>query len=183
MRRMPECLGRLVKTAPTARDDRGISGKESIVPHRSRTEPFDVVRVAALYSAGLAVIISDLDLDPPGPSIRYVNRMFEDMTGVARAEVLGKSPRILQGPTTDPEVLCRLKTSLQADDYFCGETINYRKDGEPYAVRWIITPIMGVHGLPSHWIALDRKSVVSGKSVSVRVDLGCRRFIQKKKNT
>src|SRR3546814_13483282 len=70
------------------------------------------------------------------------------------AEVLGKSPRILQGPTTDPEVLCRLKTSLQADDYFCGETINYRQDGEPYAVRWIITPIMGVHVLPSHWIAL-----------------------------
>src|SRR3546814_17049033 len=28
---------------------------------------------------------------------------------------------------------------------------------------------------------LDRKSVVSGKSVSVRVDLGCRRFIKKKK--
>src|SRR3546814_15989099 len=29
-------------------------------------------------------------------------------------------------------------------------------------------------------IALDRKSVVSGKSVSVRVDLGCRRIIKKK---
>src|SRR3546814_2021883 len=57
MRRMPECLGRLVKTAPTARDDRGISGKESIVPHRSRTEPFDAVLVSALDSAGLAVII------------------------------------------------------------------------------------------------------------------------------
>src|SRR3546814_20184530 len=27
---------------------------------------------------------------------------------------------------------------------------------------------------------VDRKSVVSGKSVSVRVDLGCRRFIQNK---
>src|SRR3546814_21133353 len=27
----------------------------------------------------------------------------------------------------------------------------------------------------------DRKSVVSGKSVSVRVDLGCRRIIKKKK--
>src|SRR3546814_2222322 len=103
MRRMPECLGRLVKTAPTARDDRGISGKESIVPHRSRTEPFDAVLVSALDSAGLAVIITDLDLEPPGPIIRYVNRMFEDMTGFARAEVLGKSPRILQGPTTEPE--------------------------------------------------------------------------------
>src|SRR3546814_2282418 len=32
----------------------------------------------------------------------------------------------------------------------------------------------------SHW-RLDRKSVVSGKSVSVRVDLGGRRIIKKKK--
>src|SRR3546814_12579567 len=31
--------------------------------------------------------------------------------------------------------------------------------------------------------AIDRKSVVSGKSVSVRVDLGGRRIIKKKKNT
>src|SRR3546814_11138026 len=30
------------------------------------------------------------------------------------------------------------------------------------------------------WNVLDRKSVVSGKSVSVRVDLGGRRFIQNK---
>src|SRR3546814_16645882 len=32
-----------------------------------------------------------------------------------------------------------------------------------------------------HRRPLDRKSVVSGKSVSVRVDIGCRRFIKKKK--
>src|SRR3546814_14733147 len=32
-------------------------------------------------------------------------------------------------------------------------------------------------------LPLDRKSVVSGKSVSVRVDLGGRRIITKKKNT
>src|SRR3546814_20715260 len=31
--------------------------------------------------------------------------------------------------------------------------------------------------------AVDRKSVVSGKSVSVRVDLGGRRILKKKKNT
>src|SRR3546814_14774304 len=36
-----------------------------------------------------------------------------------------------------------------------------------------------VHSMP----AGDRKSVVSGKSVSVRVDLGGRRIIKKKKNT
>src|SRR3546814_14078273 len=35
---------------------------------------------------------------------------------------------------------------------------------------------------PPRWLVGDRKSVVSGKSVSVRVDLGGRRLIKKKKN-
>src|SRR3546814_11861764 len=34
---------------------------------------------------------------------------------------------------------------------------------------------------PLHRARIDRKSVVSGKGVSVRVDLGCRRMIKKKK--
>src|SRR3546814_6804873 len=34
--------------------------------------------------------------------------------------------------------------------------------------------------LPTHWPNVDRKSVVSGKRVSVRVDLGGRRIIRKK---
>src|SRR3546814_11289782 len=130
MRRMPECLGRFVKTAPTARDDRGISGKESIVPHRSRTEPFDAVLVSALDSAGLAVIITDLDLEHPGPIIRYVNRMFEDMTGFAREEMLGNSPRILRGTTTEPETLCRLKTSIMGVYYYCVVPSHQRKEAE-----------------------------------------------------
>src|SRR3546814_4182688 len=36
-------------------------------------------------------------------------------------------------------------------------------------------------GLPTIFMETDRKSVVSGKSVSVRVDLGGRRIIKKKK--
>src|SRR3546814_12032318 len=46
------------------------------------------------------------------------------------------------------------------------------RDRQPRIVTWLILRI-----LPE----LDRKSVVSGKSVSVRVDLGGRRFIKKKK--
>src|SRR3546814_15753202 len=41
--------------------------------------------------------------------------------------------------------------------------------------------LLGSVGMPAHvWPALaDRKSVVSGKRVSVRVDSGCRRIIKK----
>src|SRR3546814_12602669 len=37
-------------------------------------------------------------------------------------------------------------------------------------------------GGPARWLARDRKSVLEGKSVSVRVDLGGPRNIKKKKN-
>src|SRR3546814_14751086 len=51
--------------------------------------------------------------------------------------------------------------------------------------RWRNPPDSSAHtGLHRHALACagllrDRKSVVSGKSVSVRVDLGCRRIIKK----
>src|SRR3546814_13346250 len=48
----------------------------------------------------------------------------------------------------------------------CEETYASQKDGE---------------NEQNHGYVLDRKSVVSGKSVSVRVDLGGRRVIKKKK--
>src|SRR3546814_17761053 len=40
----------------------------------------------------------------------------------------------------------------------------------------------GAGGRPVPGVGGDRKSVVLGKSVSVRVDLGCRRIIKKKKH-
>ena len=44
-----------------------------------------------------AVIITDNQLDPPGPHIEYVNPAFTEMTGYTEEEVLGQTPRLLQG--------------------------------------------------------------------------------------
>ena len=48
-----------------------------------------------------SVLVTTTELDRPGPLIVYVNPAFERMTGWSRDEVLGQSPRILQGPKTD----------------------------------------------------------------------------------
>ena len=48
----------------------------------------------------------------PGYPIIYVNSAFCELTGYGPHEVMGKSPSILQGSKTDPEVLERLNRNL-----------------------------------------------------------------------
>ena len=63
-------------------------------------------------------------LDAPGPRIEYVNSAFTRIIGYAPEEVLGQSPRILQGPNTDHAFLEALRAALAAGGSFQGEAIN-----------------------------------------------------------
>ena len=111
---------------------------------------------AAVESANDAIIITEADLEEPGPRIEYVNPAFARMTGYMLAEVLGRNPRILQGPKTDRELLRRLRDDLRHSRSFHGETINYRKDGTEYYVEWRITPLFGDDGKVAKWVAIQR---------------------------
>ena len=51
--------------------------------------------------------------DEPGPRMLFVNEAFERRTGYRRDEVLGRSPRFLQGPGTDPAELRRIGQALR----------------------------------------------------------------------
>jgi PAS domain S-box-containing protein len=88
-----------------------------------------------------SVIITDDELDEPGPRILYVNSAFTRMTGYAEEEVLGRSPRLLQGVRTDRLVLDELRTSLVEKREFRGTAINYRKGGEAFINGWYIVPV------------------------------------------
>ncbi|WP_019591852.1 diguanylate cyclase [Thioalkalivibrio sp. ALE20] len=112
---------------------------------------------AAIEDTAHSVLITDADLDD-GPHIVYVNRGFEQMTGYYRDEVLGLTPRILQGPKTSRAVLDELKMTLERGEGFDAETINYRKDGEPYSVRWHISPVRVPEDSPSitHYVSVQR---------------------------
>ncbi|MGM0594111.1 MAG: putative bifunctional diguanylate cyclase/phosphodiesterase [Pseudomonadota bacterium] len=94
---------------------------------------------AAIKESDFSVVITTDELEPPGPVFVHVNDAFTRMTGYTREELLGATPRILQGPDTDRAVLNRLKSNLYAGDSFEGRAWNYRKDGTPYLVEWTIT--------------------------------------------
>lgn len=103
-----------------------------------------------------AVIITDASLDLPGPRILFVNPAFAQMTGYRAEEVLGQTPRILQGPDTDRAVLDQLRKTLERGDIFDGEAINYRKDGTPYIQHWQVVPLRNEDRVITHFVAVLR---------------------------
>jgi PAS domain S-box-containing protein len=111
-----------------------------------------------------SIIVTTKDLDPPGPEILYVNPGFTRMTGYSPEEVLGKTPRILQGPKTDQSVTRKLRAALDAGEVFYGQTINYRKDGSEFWNEWHIEPIKDELGNLTHYIAIQHDITERKKS-------------------
>ncbi|PWG64355.1 sensor domain-containing diguanylate cyclase [Spiribacter halobius] len=109
--------------------------------------------VEASYNA---VVITTAELTAPGPRIVYVNAAFQRMSGYAPEEVIGRSPRLLQGPASDTAELMRLRACLEAGHRFEGRIVNYRRDGRPYHVEWSVAPIRDAAGRTTHFISLQR---------------------------
>ncbi|MEP1151640.1 MAG: PAS domain S-box protein [Balneola sp.] len=103
-----------------------------------------------------SILITELELDRPGPRIVYVNDGFTKMTGYSKEEVIGKTPRILQGEKTDNHVLERLKKRLVDGQAFFGHTINYKKDGTEFINQWDIHPLTDREGNVTHWVSYQR---------------------------
>lgn len=123
-----------------------------------RDDAFDQLRLfaAAVNQADVAIVITTPDLDPPGPKIVFVNPGFTALTGYTADEVLGKTPRILQGPRTQRDALDRLRTELAKGRAFQAEALNYRKDGSEYWVEWRIDPIRGEDNEITHFVSIQR---------------------------
>ncbi len=100
----------------------------------------------AVEQAFNAIVVTTANLQGDGPIIIYCNPAFCVMTGYKAEELIGRSPRMLQGPLTDPKVLRRLRACLHSRQFFEGATFNYRKDGSAYLVEWNVSPVLDAHG-------------------------------------
>jgi PAS domain S-box-containing protein len=88
--------------------------------------------------------------------IIYANRAFTKLTGYRPADVMGQTPRILQGPGTDPKVIARLGAALKGNKKFEGKAINYKQGGTPFIMFWRVLPVK-VGRDTKAWLAIQRE--------------------------
>lgn len=138
------------------------------ITERRRSEQQLRLLATAIGNAEEAVVITDAELEKPGPRIVFVNEGFSRISGYAPREVLGKTPRILQGPKTNREMLKLLKKDLAAGKSFVGETVNYRKDNTEYTVEWRISPVFDASGRVTHYVSIQR-DITDRKAAEERV--------------
>ncbi|WP_231975624.1 sensor domain-containing diguanylate cyclase [Pseudomonas oryzae] len=116
----------------------------------------DTLFQLALEQSFNSVLLTDAEPGPHGPRILYANPAFCRMTGYQAEELIGRTPRLLQGPQTSPDVLRELSACLRDGRYFQGSTVNYRKDGSPYTVEWNISPVRDKAGAVTHFISVQQ---------------------------
>jgi PAS domain S-box-containing protein len=140
-------------------DSHSSAGREPHVGPPVASRPTTAEELGAL--AGVvdnlheSVCITTTDLDT-GPTIVFVNEAFTKLTGYLPEEVIGKTPRILQGPKTSRAELDRLKRDLRAGRTFSGTTVNYRRDGAEFLMAWYALPLRDADGRVHHFLAVQR---------------------------
>ena len=110
---------------------------------------------AALDHCEDAILITEAALPHPGPRIVYVNAAHEQLCGYRRDDLLGHTPRLLQGYDTDLSELARLRRDLEGCGQFQGELINYNKRRQEYVLGWAVVPIHDPAGGVRNWLSLQ----------------------------
>lgn len=120
-------------------------------------QQFELVKglVADMPEAVMIVDAQEGTMDPP---ILHINKSFTKLTGYTAHEIVGKTPKILQGPRTEREVLERLKRDVTAREEFRGRTWNYRKDGSEFMMEWEIVSFHDTLGEVSFYMTIQREA-------------------------
>ncbi|MFW6003745.1 MAG: PAS domain-containing protein [Halanaeroarchaeum sp.] len=104
----------------------------------------------AAEAAGHAVYITDTD-----GRIEYANPAFETITGYAREEAIGRTPRILHSGEMSEEYFAELWATILDGDVWEEEIVNRTAGGEPYRAHQTIAPVVDGTGGPVAFVAIQ----------------------------
>lgn len=119
------------------------------VERLARSSAADDPFAAAVRGARLPMVVTATQASDY--VIVFANDAFLALTGYAADEVLGRNPRFLQGPDTDPDVNETMRAALRAGHEIGVEVLNYRKDGAPFWCGMFLSPVRDEAGEVAYW--------------------------------
>jgi PAS domain S-box-containing protein len=132
----------------------------------------------AVTSSGVAITVTDprLDDDP----IIYANSAFEDLTGFATKEVLGRNCRFLQTDGSDPAVVKSIASALSRHEAVTVDVLNQRRDGTRFWNRLNITTIRDAEGAPAYRFATqaDVTSEYADEAVAAQLKISRQKLVE-----
>jgi len=108
----------------------------------------------AVDNMGEGLVIADArQADLP---IVYCNPKFQQITGYANSEILGRNCRFLNGSQRDQPALTEVRRQLERGVAFSATLQNFRKDGQPFWNQLTTTPVRAGNGDMTHVIGIQR---------------------------
>ncbi|MHB8846612.1 MAG: PAS domain-containing sensor histidine kinase, partial [Nitrospirota bacterium] len=122
------------------------------VTERKQAEEERARLVSAVESAADAIVITD----PERGVVQYVNRAFEQLTGHARQEAVGRALHFLESGGHDEEYFRGLQAVLAKDGVWNGKLVNKRKDGSTYFEECTVWPVRNRNGVVINYVYSKR---------------------------
>jgi PAS domain S-box-containing protein len=129
---------------------------QDITEHKQRQTHLRLMEAAVAKLNDIVLITEAEPQSEPGPRIVFANQAFERRTGYTVQEVIGLTPRILQGPKTQRTELDRIGAAMKNWEPVRGELINYTKAGEEFWIELEIVPLANETGWFTHWVSVER---------------------------
>jgi len=117
---------------------------------------FELIRALA-HDADIGVLVTDAMVDVPGPTILYANPAFGRLVGRDLGDVIGRSPRFMQGRETRRATLDAFHRALSSGERFHGYLTNYRADGAKYRAEIDCRPLRAADGRIENFVSFERE--------------------------
>lgn len=129
----------------------------SVTKEREQAEGLRILKAAVDRLNDMILITEAIETNQAKtPKIIYANNAFLEHSGYSLEEVIGETPRIMQGPESSLEARTLMRESINSWHPVKTQLINYKKSGEPYWVEIDLVPVKDDSGWVTHWISVQR---------------------------
>jgi PAS domain S-box-containing protein len=121
------------------------------ITERRRTEEQLRLMSVVAYQVSDGIVATDLDF-----KITFVNQAFEDLYGYTAAEVMGKTPHMLNADPNSAQVIEEIYQTVSSGREWKREVLNVRRDGSTFPSELSVVPLFDENGVIFAYVGSQR---------------------------